>query len=508
MRHPYPAAAEMSATAAVRRPAAAGADTHRIPPAVFVGMVRAGDLAVLLAGSLSAWVWVPHGVADRLDGGDLLAALLAGWIAAAWLRHSGAYSLSRLLSPAAQARGLAIALLAGAIALVPCAIIVHRGDLPAPSWIAAWLAANGVLAGTMRAAVVPLATRLHGQGRLARRVALVGATDVGRAFLRDIGRRDIGRRDIGLRDIGRRERSEIDVVGVYHTGPAPASFAPADLPFLGNLDRLIADGEQGMLDAVAIALPAGESALVTELGERLGHLVLDIYVAPDPAASPWREIGWFGGVPVGLLARRPLTDWQMVQKALFDRVLAGAMLLAFAPLLLLLAVLVRLDSPGPVLFRQRRIGLGNRPFECLKFRTMYHDMRDALADRQTTRGDPRVTRVGRWLRRLSLDEFPQLLNVLKGEMSLVGPRPHAPNTKAASKLFHEVVAGYARRHRVKPGITGWAQVNGWRGETATEEAIEQRVRHDLQYIQHWSLGWDVRILLLTAWRICADPKAF
>jgi lipopolysaccharide/colanic/teichoic acid biosynthesis glycosyltransferase len=176
--------------------------------------------------------------------------------------------------------------------------------------------------------------------------------------------------------------------------------------------------------------------------------------------------------------------------------------------LLLVAAAIKLDSPGPLLFRQRRIGFGNQPFECLKFRTMYHHMTDALADRQTTRGDPRITRVGKWLRRLSLDELPQLLNVLGGEMSIVGPRPHAPNTKAGDKLFQDTVADYARRHRVKPGITGWAQVNGWRGETSTEREIEQRVLHDLYYIQNWSLGWDFRILVLTAVRLCRDPKAY
>jgi Undecaprenyl-phosphate glucose phosphotransferase len=468
---------------------------HRgqIPAVVFTGIVQACDLLLLCAGSVLGWVVASRLGTVALGGGDLLAALIGAWIAATCLARGDAYRLSRLLSRAAQFRWLATALGAGGAALVLAELVVHGGAAPAPRWVAGWLAANAVLLGAMRLATVNMAVRLRRQGRLARRVALLGATDVGRAFLAEIRGHD---------------ENDIDVIGLYDDTPAPEAVARASLPFLGGVGQLVADSQNGMLDAVVITLPASDAARVAELSERLGHLVLDVYVAPDLAASPFREICSFGGVPVGMLARRPLSDWQVVQKTVFDRILAGLMLILFAPVLGVLALLVRLDSPGPVLFRQRRIGFNNRPFDCLKFRTMYHNMTDALADRQTTRGDPRITRVGHWLRRLSLDELPQLLNVLRGDMSLVGPRPHAPNTKAASRLFQDVVADYARRHRVKPGITGWAQVNGWRGETATEEEIEQRVLHDLHYIQNWSLAWDIRILLMTAVRVCADPKAF
>jgi lipopolysaccharide/colanic/teichoic acid biosynthesis glycosyltransferase len=161
-----------------------------------------------------------------------------------------------------------------------------------------------------------------------------------------------------------------------------------------------------------------------------------------------------------------------------------------------------------VLFRQPRLGFNNRMFLCYKFRTMHHGMADLLADRQTTRDDPRITRIGRYLRKLSVDELPQLFNVLNGTMSLVGPRPHAPNTKAADRLFAEVVQQYALRHRVKPGITGWAQVNGWRGETRTVDQIEQRVKFDLFYIENWSVLLDLRILVMTVLREVASRQAF
>ena len=170
-----------------------------------------------------------------------------------------------------------------------------------------------------------------------------------------------------------------------------------------------------------------------------------------------------------------------------------------SPVLLVISVAIKLDSRGPVLFRQKRYGFNNNLIDVYKFRTMYHDKQDDDAEKLTTRDDPRVTRVGAFLRRTSLDELPQFFNVLKGDMSVVGPRPHPIKAKAAGRLYDKVVQEYAMRHRVKPGITGWAQVNGWRGETDTEEKIMKRVEHDLYYIDNWSLLFDFRIILQTVW---------
>jgi lipopolysaccharide/colanic/teichoic acid biosynthesis glycosyltransferase len=172
-------------------------------------------------------------------------------------------------------------------------------------------------------------------------------------------------------------------------------------------------------------------------------------------------------------------------------------LAVLAPLIGLLALLIKLDSRGPVFYRQERVGFNHRIIRVWKFRTMYADKCDTADIRQARRGDPRVTPVGRYLRRFSLDELPQLFNVLSGEMSIVGPRPHAPSTRAAGRLFDEVVDSYAARHKVKPGITGWAQVNGWRGPTDTEGKLVKRVEHDLYYIENWSVSLDFYIILRT-----------
>ena len=192
-----------------------------------------------------------------------------------------------------------------------------------------------------------------------------------------------------------------------------------------------------------------------------------------------------------------MRGWAGAVKAVEDYVLAlGALAVAAVPMALI-ALAVRLDSPGPVLFRQRRTGFNNKDFFVFKFRTMYHEHADHEVQRQVEEGDPRVTRVGAILRRTSLDELPQIFNVLRGEMSFIGPRPHAPGTRAGGKLFEEVTDRYAARHRVKPGLTGLAQVRGYRGQTETEEKLILRVESDLEYIEKWSLWLDLVILVRT-----------
>jgi lipopolysaccharide/colanic/teichoic acid biosynthesis glycosyltransferase len=177
--------------------------------------------------------------------------------------------------------------------------------------------------------------------------------------------------------------------------------------------------------------------------------------------------------------------------------------------MLLVALAIKLDSKGPVFFKQRRYGFNNELIEIYKFRSMYTEHADATASRLVTRNDPRVTRIGRFIRKTSIDELPQLLNVVfVGNLSLVGPRPHAVNAKAAEHLYDEAVDGYFARHRVKPGITGWAQIHGWRGETDSKEKIQRRVEHDLYYIENWSLLLDLSILFKTPFALLKSENAY
>ena len=207
-------------------------------------------------------------------------------------------------------------------------------------------------------------------------------------------------------------------------------------------------------------------------------------------------------------ARSPIDGWHGEAKRLIDIVIALAGLALFALPMLLAALLIKLESPGPVLFRQRRIGLGNQGFEVLKFRTMYHVETRQAQLRQTARHDPRVTRIGALLRRTSGDELPQLFNVLRGEMSIVGPRPHAPGTCAGNTPFELVTPFYHARHSVRPGLTGLAQVRGWRGETDTEEKLLHRLEADLEYIEHWSLWRDLTIVARTIVSVLGMRNAY
>jgi exopolysaccharide biosynthesis polyprenyl glycosylphosphotransferase len=228
-----------------------------------------------------------------------------------------------------------------------------------------------------------------------------------------------------------------------------------------------------------------------------------------PTGCRPRAYSYVGGVPVLDMCDKPITDWDVVMKWLFDKIVGGTILLLASPLMLLTAIAIKLDSRGPVFFKQKRYGFNNELIEVYKFRSMYVDQCDATAAKLVQRGDTRVTRVGRFIRKTSLDELPQLINVVfKGNLSLVGPRPHAVHAKAENRLYDEAVDGYFARHRVKPGITGWAQISGWRGETDTQEKIQRRVEHDLYYIENWSVLFDLFILAKTPLALARTENAF
>ena len=249
------------------------------------------------------------------------------------------------------------------------------------------------------------------------------------------------------------------------------------------------------IDEIVIALPWQDHERVRALVERVSTIPATIHLAPDPSWVWIREpvLARVGRTHTLRLSRAPLTLKDRGLKRLFDIVTAFALLVVGAPLLGLIAIAIRLDSPGPVLFRQRRNGFNQREFRVFKFRTMT-TLDDGDVVRQAQVNDSRVTRIGRILRRTNLDEVPQLLNVIMGDMSLVGPRPHAV---AHNTEYEERIRLYARRHNVKPGITGWAQVNGLRGETNTIDKMARRVEHDLYYIDHWSVLFDLKIMLMT-----------
>jgi putative colanic acid biosynthesis UDP-glucose lipid carrier transferase len=266
-------------------------------------------------------------------------------------------------------------------------------------------------------------------------------------------------------------------------------------PVIGNLEQLVEDARRGLIDVICIALPLRAETRAAELVRRLSDTTATVYFVPDFFVFDLLHARWgaIGNVSIVSIFDTPFQGVGGWVKRLEDIVLGTIALLLIAPIMIAIAIGVRMSSAGPVLFRQRRHGLSGREIYVLKFRTMTV-CEDGPVVRQAAAGDSRITRFGAFLRRSSLDELPQLLNVLGGSMSLVGPRPHAI---VHNELYRSKIHGYMLRHKVKPGITGWAQVNGWRGETDTIEKMEKRIEHDLQYIHRWSIGLDVRILFLT-----------
>ncbi len=278
----------------------------------------------------------------------------------------------------------------------------------------------------------------------------------------------------------------------------------------GEIDRVVAEIEQACRracpDEIVVTLPWSAMPLAEEIAYRLSIVPVTVRFSPE-ANAPWfrpANMAEIGTATTVQLARHPLTLVDCFAKRAFDIVFASAVLLAAGPLLLVIAALIKLDTRGPVLFRQQRHGFNNNPFRIYKFRTMT-TLDDGPVVRQAQRNDARITRVGAVLRRTNLDELPQILNVLRGEMSLVGPRPHA---LAHNHEYEKLIALYARRHNVKPGITGWAQVQGFRGETDTIDKMQKRVECDLFYIDNWSLMLDLKILFLTVFSSKAFRNAY
>ncbi len=324
------------------------------------------------------------------------------------------------------------------------------------------------------------------QGRLGRRTIIVGSDRSGEKL---------------IEALRAQADSDIDILGVFDDRNDSRAFDTcAGAPKLGKVDDIIEFARRTRVDLVLFALPISAEIRILEMLKKLWVLPVDIRLSAHTNKLRFRPraYSYLGKVPTLDVFETPITDWDLVMKWLFDHVVGATALLLAAPLMALVALAVKLDSPGPVLFRQKRFGFNNERIDVFKFRSLYHDQADPTASRVVTRNDSRVTRVGRFIRRTSLDELPQLLNVVfKSNLSLVGPRPHAVQGRLQSRLFDEAVDGYFARHRVKPGITGWAQVNGWRGEVDSEEKIQKRVEFDLYYIENWSVLFDLYILLKT-----------
>lgn len=460
-------------------------------PGLVSNSVRALDCAILLIAAAVSYRAYPPSHSQELY------MVLAGFTAVIQLnvfQFSGLYFFKKLASAEYQIGRVVLATCVLFLALLAILYLTKLSEAYSRVWMVMWfsLTVAGLVA--VRMMTWPVVRTLIREGQLARRVVVVGSGGPAERLIAYLG----GLPDTHIQFLGRFDDRATARDGVMEERG------------YGTIDELCLFARTRDIDLIIIAMPQVSEERLAGILRKLKPLPVDIRLCRDTLdySMPQSSHEFCGIVPLLRLYDKPVSRWGLVAKTVEDFVLAALLLLLVGPLMLALAALIKLDSPGPVFFKQKRYGFNNRLITVWKFRTMYWDQTDADAEIQTTKNDPRVTQVGWFLRRTSLDEIPQLINVLLGDMSLVGPRPHAIATKAAGELFEEVVDEYAARHRVKPGITGWAQVNGWRGETDTVEKIRQRVRHDLYYIDNWSILFDVKILLLTIYVVLQRDNAY
>ena len=364
-------------------------------------------------------------------------------------------------------------------------------------WLLTWFTVGLATLLIERSILSLIVRKMTRAGRLDRRTVIVGGGPAGAQL---------------LETLSQQEETDIRIFGVFDDRTDERSpDVVAGYPKLGNVDDLVEFARHSRIDLVIFTLPITAEQRLLQMLRKLWVLPIDIRLAAHTNKLRFRprSYSYIGDVPVLDVVDKPIADWDVVMKSCFDRVVGCILLALLSPVLLAVAIAVKLGSKGPVFFKQKRYGFNNELIEVYKFRSMYVDQLDPRASKLVTRDDPRVTRVGRFIRKTSLDELPQLINVaIMGNLSLVGPRPHAVHAKAADRQYDEVVDGYFARHRVRPGITGWAQVNGWRGETDTPEKIQRRVEHDLYYIENWSILFDLYILAMTPFALFRSDNAY
>src|SRR5712672_1556014 len=454
-------------------------------PVVIAGAVRVADFVILSLVGLALY----FGYVARLSGFNwqYIAAIL-GMAAAAVMCFQAAdiYEVQVFRGQLRQMTRMISSWAFVFLLFIGASFFAKLGGEVSRLWLSAFFFVGLAALITQRWILRSMVRRWAREGRLDRRTIVVGSDQNGEKLVEALKVQD---------------DSDLDILGVFDDrNDNRALDTCAGSPKLGKVDDIVEFARRTRIDLVLFALPISAETRILEMLKKLWVLPVDIRLSAHTNKLRFRprSYSYLGKVPTLDVFEAPITDWDQVMKSLFDRVVGALLLVMLAPVMALVALAVRLDSPGPVIFRQKRFGFNNERIDVFKFRSLYHDQADPLATKVVTRNDSRVTRVGRFIRKTSLDELPQLFNVVfKGNLSLVGPRPHAVQGKLQSRLFDEAVDGYFARHRVKPGITGWAQVNGWRGEVDSEEKIQKRVEFDLYYIENWSVLFDLYILLKT-----------
>jgi len=425
-----------------------------------------------------------------IRGGDwdtkrILAAVLAVLIFQIVAEMRSLYNSWRTSSFAEEIRALLYVWLTVAAALLMLAFATKTSDLFSRVVVTVWFVLVPIALGVVRFAARSLLKYVRRHGANTRSIAIVGDNSIGHRLVKHLNSMPwAGLVVNGFFDNHKSEKSYVELDG--QTYP------------LSSMEELILQVREGKVDSVYVALPLSSERRIEEVVNQLSDSTASVYVVPDLFVSELVRSRWvdFGGMPLVSVYETPFYGLYGWVKRAEDVVLGILILLLIFPLMLVIAIAIKATSPGAVLFKQRRYGLNGAVVEVWKFRSM-SVCEDGAHVAQATKGDTRITPLGAFLRKTSLDELPQFINVLQGSMSVVGPRPHAV---AHNEQYRKLIKGYMLRHKVKPGITGWAQVNGWRGETDTLDKMQKRVEFDLEYIQNWSLWLDIKIVLLTVFK--------
>ncbi len=457
---------------------------------VFSLVMRTGDVLMVLFAALLTYLW-------RFDSWEMsmnyqMATLIALLLVPLAFSSAGIYQSWRGGLLISEMRRVTLALIGVILILILLGFVTKTSSDYSRLWLGGWALLSWMLLMAYHVFLRFALRWIRQKGFNTRSIAVIGAGELGREV---------------VRRINEASWTGLKVVGLYDDNSRLHHHVLDGVRVRGDINSLLKLMTRRKIDEVWVALPLRAEARVKEILFELRHHTVTVRFVPDIFGFRLlrHSVSSVAGIPVMNLNSTPMVGVNRVIKGVSDRLLSLVILILISPVMFVIAIAVKLSSSGPVLFRQRRHGWDGKPIKVYKFRTMAVHQENKGTVTQASRNDPRITSIGAFLRRTSLDELPQFFNVLQGRMSIVGPRPHAMEH---TEQYKDMVDAYMQRHKVKPGITGWAQINGWRGETDTLDKMKKRVEYDLYYIENWSIWFDLKIIALTILRGFTDKSAY
>lgn len=466
-------------------------DGFAASPAVVAGLVLAVDFAAIVAAAMLSFIVNVQYNSFVIDN-YIFATGFICFVTALIFNRAQLYSIDAIMRPIGSSDGMIIGVVTAFLFFLTVAFSLKVSEIYSRLWMYSFGASSVVLIIALRLLVYRCLSMLSRRRVIGRNLVVLGAGAQAQQF---------------IERIGRVKPYFTEFHGVYALEAESIGQDVAGHEVKGAMDDLIKAARNGEIDDVVVAMPWNADRALTQAVETLKELPINVFIGSDLAGFHLAfrpAFGTFENLPMFEVVQRPISGWSQLLKTLEDYAISLVGLILVSPLLLATAIAIKLESRGPVFFKQKRLGFNNQEFAIYKFRSMYQSDDVPAVTKQATKGDPRITRVGRFIRSTSIDELPQIFNVLNGTMSLVGPRPHALDH---NEEFARSVRGYFARHKVKPGITGWAQVNGFRGETDSHEKIQGRVERDVYYAENWSLLFDLRIIIMTALVVLFQKEA-